>query len=92
MHALVLFLALALSFAGCVCVYLASPNQVWRGSPLPPRLALALWGILSLGGIAGLAWSLFPTAAVVVYAVWAMACLVALPHLGALTIALRQGG
>lgn len=32
-------IGLALAFAGCLAIYLASPNQRWRAEPVSPLLA-----------------------------------------------------
>lgn len=82
-------LALALTIAGCVCLYLASPNQKWRSRPLPRT---PLWGVSSLLLAAGLAaWiaELRPLAGFFVALHVAMVCLFAFPYIAALRAARR---
>jgi cell division protein FtsW (lipid II flippase) len=71
-----LILALALTIVGCVCIYLASPNQQWRSRPLPRT---PLWAASSLLLAAGLvAWiaALRPLAGFFVTLHVAMVCLI----------------
>lgn len=87
---MVVLLALALTIAGCVCLYLASPNQRWRLRP-PPRTPL--WGASSLLLAAGLAaWiaALRPLSGFFVALHVAMVCLFAFPYIAALRATRRR--
>jgi hypothetical protein len=72
---MVVVLALALTIAGCVCFYLANPNQKWRSQPFSRA---PLWAASSLLLAAGLAvWiaALRPLAGFFVTLHVAMVCL-----------------
>jgi hypothetical protein len=82
-------LALSLTVAGCACLYLVSPNQTWLGRPVARSPFLALGLVLLAAGI--WSWTLWlrPLAGLFAALHVAMACLFALPYLGALRAARR---
>jgi hypothetical protein len=81
---MVVFLALMLTIAGCVCLYLASPNQKWLAQPLPGRPALVAGGLLLTAGLAAWIAALRPLAGFFVTLHVAMVCLFAFPYSAAL--------
>ncbi|BAL96408.1 hypothetical protein [Rubrivivax gelatinosus] len=82
-------LGLATTFAGCTCLYLASPHQRWRARPwpaVPARAAAALlWALSPLL----MAQTLQPLAAAFCFATALMLALALLPYSGALLTVLR---
>lgn len=80
-----------LVLAGCICLYLASPNQRWRKAALPSRAARAASVILLAAGLLMLLQSFQPAAAFFVLITWTMLLLVLLPHLGLLFSTWRRG-
>ncbi|MGC4076491.1 MAG: hypothetical protein QM702_05555 [Rubrivivax sp.] len=82
-------LGLATTFAGCTCLYLASPHQRWRARPwpaVPARAAAALlWALSPLL----MAQTLQPLAAAFCFATTLMLALALLPYSGALLTVLR---
>ncbi|WAI85189.1 MULTISPECIES: hypothetical protein [Achromobacter] len=84
-------LSLTVMFLGCLCLYLASPNQRWRAAParaLPARsagavlLALSAWGCLH---------AFTAVAAVFVFCTGLMLCFSLIPYLGAFIDMRRRG-
>ncbi|THF65105.1 hypothetical protein [Pseudothauera rhizosphaerae] len=76
-------LGLLLAAAGCLCIYLASPNQCWRAAAWPARPARAAGALLLASGLAALLQTLQAPAASFVFACWLMLLLVFFPYLGA---------
>lgn len=75
---------LGLALLGCICIYLASPNQRWRAAPWPARPARALGAaLLALGGLS-LARDMHAVAAAFVFATALMLAFAVLPYVGAL--------
>jgi hypothetical protein len=85
----VVVLALALTIAGCVCLYLASPNQKWLASAPPGKALLVTGSLLLAAGLAAWIAALRPLAGVFVTLHVAMVCLFAFPYLAALRAARR---
>jgi hypothetical protein len=81
---MVVFLALALTIAGCVCLYLASPNQKWLSQNLPRKPLLAAASLLLAAGLAAWIAALRPLSGVLVTLHVAMVCLFAFPYSSAL--------
>ena len=82
---MVVFLALTLTIAGCVCLYLASPNQKWLAQALPGRPVLVAGSLLLLAaGLAAWIAALRPLAGFFVALHVAMVCLFVFPYLAAL--------
>ncbi|MCL4182471.1 MAG: hypothetical protein KJ011_03395 [Burkholderiaceae bacterium] len=81
---MVVGLALALTIAGCVCLYLASPNQKWRAQPLPGRPALVAGGLLLTAGLVAWIAALRPLAGLFVTLHVAMVCCFVFPYSAAL--------
>ena len=77
-------LALALTIAGCVCLYLASPNQKWLARALPGRPVLVAGGLLLAAGLAAWIAALRPLAGFFVALHVAMVCLFIFPYAAAL--------
>jgi len=86
LHSLILVAA----FAGCFCIYCASPNQRWRRAPWPAALARTVGGAL----LALSAWTCLrvysTVAALFVFGTVLMGFFCFIPYLGAL-IGLRRG-
>jgi hypothetical protein len=87
---MVVVLALALTIAGCVCLYLASPNQKWLAQALPGRPVLMAGSLLLAAGLAAWIAALRPLAGFFVALHVAMVCLFAFPYIAALR-AVRRG-
>jgi hypothetical protein len=81
---MVIFLALTLTIAGCVCLYLASPNQTWLARTLPGRPVLMAGGLLLAIGLATWIAALRPLSGFFVTLHVAMVCLFAFPYIAAL--------
>ena len=81
---MVVVLALALTIAGCVCLYLASPNQKWLARALPGRSVLVAGGLLLAAGLAAWIAALRPLAGFFVALHVAMVCLFVFPYSAAL--------
>jgi hypothetical protein len=86
---MVVFLALTLTIAGCVCLYLASPNQKWLAQAPPGRPLLVAGGLLLAAGLAAWIAALRPLAGFFVTLHVAMVCLFAFPCIAALRAARR---
>ena len=86
---MVIFLALTLTIAGCVCLYLASPNQKWLAQALPGRSVLAAGSLLLAIGLAAWIAALQPLAGFFVALHVAMVCLFIFPYIAALRAARR---
>ncbi len=83
--------ALALTVAGCACLYLVSPNQRWLARPLPERPLLAAGLVLLVAGVWLWAAALRPVAGMFVALHVAMVCLFAFPYIAAALRIARQG-
>lgn len=83
-------LGLLLTAAGCISIYLASPNQHWRVAPWPAGLSRTGGALLLVAGLASLLQSLQAPAACFVFAHWLMLLFVLFPYLGALLAARRH--
>jgi hypothetical protein len=81
---MVAVLALALTIAGCVCLYLASPNQKWLAQAPPGKAPLVAGGVLLAAGLAAWIAALRPLSGFFVTLHVAMVCLFAFPYLAAL--------
>lgn len=81
---MVVFLALALTIAGCVCLYLASPNQKWLAQAPPGKALLVAGGVLLAAGLAAWIAALRPLAGFFVALHVAMVCLFVFPYSAAL--------
>ncbi|MGE4340602.1 MAG: hypothetical protein AB7E55_32330 [Pigmentiphaga sp.] len=81
---MVVVLALVLTIAGCVCLYLASPNQKWRSRPLPRTPLWAAGSLLLAAGLAAWIAALRPLAGFFVTLHVAMVCLFVFPYSAAL--------
>ena len=81
---MVVFLALALTMAGCACLYLASPNQKWLAQALPGRPALVAGSLLLAAGLAAWIAALRPLPGFFVTLHVAMVCLFVFPYSAAL--------
>ena len=77
-------LALALTIAGCVCLYLASPNQKWLAQAPPGKALLVAGGVLLAVGLAVWIAALRPLAGFFVTLHVAMVCLFVFPYSAAL--------
>lgn len=77
-------LGLLLALAGCLSLYLASPNQRWRAAPLPARPARGAAALLLPAALFLLLLQMQVAAAAFTLSVWVMLLLVALPYGGAL--------
>ncbi len=82
-------LGLLLAATGCVCVYLASPNQRWRAAPWPAGPARLAGALLLVGGLAALLQVFQAPAASFIFVHWLMLLFVLFPYLGALRSARR---
>lgn len=78
-----MILGLTLALAGCVSVYLASPNQRWLDHSWRPHPALAAGVLLLAAGVAALWQAMQPVAAVFTAFAWVMLLFVLFPYLGA---------
>lgn len=87
---MVIILASTLTVAGCVCVYLASPNQKWLAQTPPGKPLLATGALLLAAGLATWIAELRPLIGFFVTLHVAMACLFALPYIAALRAAWRE--
>jgi hypothetical protein len=83
-------LGLFLAAAGCVCIYLASPNQRCRAAPWPARAARAGGALLLVSGLLALLRVLQAPAAAFVFVHWLMLLFILFPYLGALVAARRE--
>jgi hypothetical protein len=81
---MVVVLALALTIAGCVCLYLASPNQKWLAQAPPGKALLVAGGVLLAAGLAAWIAALRPLAGFFVALHVAMVCLFVFPYSAAL--------
>jgi uncharacterized membrane protein len=88
---LFVLIGLALVSLGCVCIYLASPNQRWL--PAPWRARPARWAgvLLLLGGGVALARQMQLLTTIFVFATVLMLLFSVLPYLGALLSLRRRG-
>ncbi len=77
-------LALVLTIVGCVCLYLASPNQKWLAQALPGRPVLVAGSLLLAVGLAVWIAALRPLAGFFVALHVAMVCLFVFPYSAAL--------
>lgn len=77
---MVVVFALVLTIAGCVCLYLASPNQKWLVQALQGRLVLVAGSLLLAAGLAVWIAALRPLAGFFVTLHVAMVCLFVLPY------------
>lgn len=78
------FLALTLTIAGCMSLYLASPHQKWLAQAPPRKPLLVAAGLLLAAGLAAWIAPSRPLAGFFVALHVAMVCLFAFPFLGAL--------
>jgi FtsH-binding integral membrane protein len=85
-------LGLLLAAAGCVGIYLASPNQRWRAAPWPATPARGAGAALLVAGLAALLQPLKAPAATFVFVHWLMLLFTLFPYLGALRHACRKEG
>jgi drug/metabolite transporter (DMT)-like permease len=81
---MVVVLALALTIAGCVCLYLASPNQKWLAQAPPGKALLVAGGVLLAAGLAAWIAALRPLPGFFVTLHVAMVCLFVFPYSAAL--------
>lgn len=81
---MVVLLALALTIAGCACLYLASPHQKWLAQAPPGKALLIEGSVLLAIGLAAWISALRPVAGVFVTLHVAMVCLFAFPYLAVL--------
>jgi hypothetical protein len=81
---MVVVLALILTIAGCMCLYLASPNQKWLAQALPGRPVLVAGSLLLAAGLAAWIAALWPLAGFFVALHVAMVCLFVFPYSAAL--------
>lgn len=81
-------LALALTIAGCACLYLASPNQRWLAQALPGRPVLVAGCLLLAAGLAAWIAALRPLAGFFAALHVAMVCCFVFPY----SAALRSSG
>lgn len=86
---MVVILALALTIAGCMCLYLASPNQKWLGQAPRGKPLVVAGGVLLVGGLAAFIAAWRPLSGVFVALHVAMLCLAAFPYVAALRAARR---
>lgn len=84
-------LALTLTIAGCVCLYLASPHQKWLAQVLRGRLFLVAGVVLAAAGLAAWIVALRPLAGFFVALHIAMLCLCVFPYAAALRGFRRKG-
>lgn len=81
---MVVSLALTLTIVGCVCLYLASPNQKWLAQAPPGKPLLVAGGLLWAAGLAAWIAALRPLAGFFVALHVSMVCLFAFPYVAAL--------
>lgn len=81
---------LLLALAGCVAVYLASPNQHWLPAAWPARPARFAGALLLAAALAALLQAFQPAVAGFVMATWLMLLFTLFPYVGALLP--RPGG
>jgi hypothetical protein len=81
---MVVFLALTLTIAGCVCLYLASPNQKWLAQAPRGKALLVAGGVLLAIGLATWIAALRPLSGFFVTLHVVMVCLFVFPYLAAL--------
>jgi hypothetical protein len=91
MNSLVLGFGLLLGSCGWACLYLTSPHQRWRASPLPAKPARWVALPLSLSSVYAFTRTLDLVPAVFTFVSWTMVLLVAFPYLGAAIAAARRG-
>lgn len=82
-------LGLAAILFGCACIYLASGNQRWRASSLPPMPARAMGGLMLVLGWIGLACAMQTLAACFVFMTTLMLFFMMFPYVGAVFNILR---
>ncbi|GEM_PF-1675301 len=82
--------ALSLGLVGCACLYLASPHQRWRTSPLPARPACAAGSVALLGSVFAFARAMAVAPAVFAFVAWVMLLLVVFPYVGAAFVIARR--
>ncbi|ATE59664.1 hypothetical protein [Thauera sinica] len=85
-------LGLAAAFAGCVCIYLASPNQNWRDRPWPRGPSRAAGWLLLAAGQVALLQFFQPVAAVFAFVVCLMLFFVSLPYAAAFRVREKAKG
>ena len=83
-------LALSLTWAGCVCLYLSSPHQRWRSTPWPARPARSAGAALLLLSLLAFGHRMQATAAAFAFVTCVMLSCALQPYLGAL-LTLRRG-
>ncbi|MBN9339331.1 MAG: hypothetical protein ABT02_18230 [Comamonadaceae bacterium SCN 68-20] len=88
---MVVILALALTIAGCMCLYLASPHQKWQEQAPPGRPLAVAAGVLLAGGLTAFIAAWRPLSGVFVTLHVAMLCLAIFPYVAALRAARRRG-
>ena len=81
---MVVFLALTLTIAGCMSLYLASPHQKWLAQAPPRKPLLVAGGLLLAIGLAAWIMALRPLAGFFVALHVAMVCLFVFPYAAAL--------
>lgn len=88
---LFVLIGLALVSLGCVCIYLASPNQRWLSAPWRARSARWVGSVLLLGGGVALAREMQLLTTIFVFVTVLMLLFSVLPYLGALLSIRRRG-
>lgn len=91
MYTITIAVGMALTFAGCACLYLASPRQLWLKTPLCARPARVAAGILSIGGLTAFIQAMYVVPAVFTFITWVMLLLVIFPYIGAAISSTRRG-
>ena len=91
MNTLAVALALLLAFGGCGCLYLASPHQRWRSSPLPARPARTAGFALLSASLVAFARAMQLVPAIFTFGAAVMLLLVVLPYVGAARMIVRRG-
>lgn len=84
-------LGIALSVAGSLGLYLASPNQRWLAAPLRPTLTRVASGLLLAASLGLLTLALRPLVAGYVFAVIVMLALTLLPYTAILSPRFSHG-
>lgn len=88
---LFVLIGLALVSLGCVCIYLASPNQRWLSAPWRARPARWVGSVLLLGGGVALAREMQLLTTIFVFVTVLMLLFSVLPYLGAFLSIRRRG-